>query len=173
MMIVPAKIIRYLAKPQFISSEQSHVSWGPQIFGSVSILSSLSAEEHSSQFLKLIRFLQKLKLIIIQGPPRKYTQCIANISPHIGAPSGSYGLQKIPQKQRPYAICRTGTKVSPPLINPDMSWFIYNVGHYCYVGENLFSINDGQLERVLTEFPVQEGHLIKVSDLNNLLYNYR
>ncbi len=56
-MIVPAKIIRSLAAPQSISSEKDHFSHDSQILGSVSILSSLSAEKHSSQFLKLIKFL--------------------------------------------------------------------------------------------------------------------
>jgi len=57
-------------------------------------------------------------------------------------------------------------------INPDMNCFVYNGAHYCFVGENLFSVNDGQFELVLSEFPVQEGDQIKVSCLSNLSFNY-
>ena len=69
-------------------------------------------------------------------------------------------------------IPRVNVTFSNNQVNPDMNCFIYLGAHYCFVGENLFSVNDGQFELVLSEFPVQEGDLIKVSCLGDLFYNY-
>ena len=47
------------------------------------------------------------------------------------------------------------------LSHPEMNRFIYNNAHCCFLGENLFFVDDGKFDLGLRqEFPVQEGQLL-------------